>query len=117
MSTDKVLDVITEITPSVSNIIENEKINEILMDKIGVLSDDSKETVKKKGITKGISNLAKIIPIVLKEHREDIYHILSVVNDKPMEEIKKQNVLLTIKQINELLSDEGIAQVFHMSNS
>lgn len=112
METDKMLDVICEITPAVGNIVNNEAIVNILKDKVKPVKGDTEETIRQKGFKKGVENLTKIVPILLKENREDIYLIISVLNEKSIEDIKRQPVTETLKQINELLKDDEVKEVF-----
>ena len=74
---------------------------------VDVLKDLEKEG-KIKGLAKGVSNFTKLIPILLKKHKENIYNVLAIVNDKTVEEIRKQNPVQTIKQLKELWSDKEL---------
>ena len=42
------------------------------------------------------------------KHKENIYNVLAIVNDKTVEEIRKQNPVQTIKQLKELWSDKEL---------
>ncbi len=107
MSNEQCMEKVVEITPYLGAIIEDERILNIYYDRIDIDGMDEK-TGKIKGIAKGVNNFTKLVPILLKEHKEDIYNVLAIVNDKTVEEIKEQNALLTIKQLKELWSDKEL---------
>nr|WP_326184273.1 hypothetical protein [uncultured Oscillibacter sp.] len=82
LSTDKCLDVLCEITPYVANIATDKDISETIS-----------KAVDTKGITKvglfiaGTERITMLIPTLLKTHRDDVYNILSILNDMSVEEI------------------------------
>lgn len=108
LSTDRGLDVLCELTPYVTNIAsDDELINEIKR-KVKLPDDAAKIDLIKVGVDK----VNKIIPILLKQKRNDIYGILSVINDTTPEEIGKQNVLKTASQIRDLIKDKEFIDFF-----
>lgn len=111
MNTDKVLDKICELTPYIEEIVKDKEISKILADKAKVNSND-KDEILEQGFNKGLENILKFVPILLKTHRESVYGIISVMNEKDIEEIKNQSILETIKQFNELLRDKELVAVF-----
>lgn len=50
--------------------------------------------------------------IALKQHREDVYAILAPFNGLTVEEIGKQNFLITCKQVYDLVNDKGFVDFF-----
>lgn len=107
MNNDKAFDAIIEITPFFSNILEDERLLSIWYDKVDITGLDEKQG-KIKGATKGFSNILKIAPLLLKDHREDIFNILAIVNDKTVEDIRNQNPIKTMKQLKELWEDKEL---------
>lgn len=112
MTTDKMLDVIADITPSIGEIVCNENIRQAFKDKVKASADDTAETLRAKGFTQGIRNICKVVPLVLKENRRDCYIILSAFNDVPVKELEQQSPLKTIKQLTELVTDKELMELF-----
>jgi hypothetical protein len=106
-STDKCGDVLCEITPYASNIITDEK-----------LLDTFKETVDTKGMTRiavllvAAERYTTVIPILLKTHRTDLYNILATLNEITVEDVGKQNIMVTLEQVRDALQDEVLMRFF-----
>ena len=108
LTTDNALDVLCEITPYVSNIVTDEE----LMATIG-------KTVKREGgmtragvMLLGAEKLTKIVPVVMKTHRADVYGIVAVLNGMEPEEIAQQNVIKTSMQIRDICKDKELLDFF-----
>lgn len=107
LTTDEALDVLCEITPYVSNIITDEELMETL-----------NKTIKKDGMTRagvllaGAEKLSRLVPIVMKEHRNDVYGILAAVNGLDVDEIAKQNIIKTSMQIRDVCADREMLDFF-----
>lgn len=107
LTTDEALDVLCEITPYVSNIVSDETLMETL-----------NKTVKKEGMTRagvlvaGAEKLSRLVPIVMKEHRNDVYGILAAVNGLDTDEIAKQNIIKTSMQIRDVCADKEMLDFF-----
>lgn len=107
ISTDRAADVLCEITIYVANIVTDE-------DLIGEL----KKTISGKAITRAelialaTEKINKLIPIVLKKRKADVFGILAVLNEKTAEEIGKQNFLTTMKQVKEIVKDRELLDFF-----
>lgn len=111
ISTDMFLNKICEITPYINEIIEDKEIKKILTNKVKE-ADGTGEELLEEGVSKGIENVTKFIPILLKTHRKAVYGILSAMNDKPIKEIKEQKITETMKQITELFKDNDLKELF-----
>ena len=107
LTTDEALDVLCEITPYVSNIVSDETLMETL-----------NKTIKKEGMTRagvlvaGAEKLSRLVPIVMKEHRNDVYGILAAVNGLDIDEIAKQNIIKTAMQIRDVCADRDMLDFF-----
>lgn len=107
LTMDECCDVLCEITPYISNIISDKEV----METIG-------KAVEKDGLTAigvflaGAERLNKIVPILLKTHRSDIFNILAALNRKSAEEIGKQNLMFTLFQIREVCKDKELIAFF-----
>ena len=60
----------------------------------------------------GMEKVNKIVPILLKKRRADIYGIVAVLNGKTIEEIGKQSFLATASQIREIFKDRDLIDFF-----
>lgn len=107
LSTDKCMDVLCEITPYVANIATDKEISETIS-----------KAVDTKGMTKvglfiaGTERITMLIPALLKNHRNDVYSILSVINETSVEDIGRQNIMKTMLQIREVCKDKELAAFF-----
>ena len=108
LTTDNALDVLCEITPYVSNIVTDEE----LMATIG-------KAVKREGgmttagiMLLGAEKLTRIVPVVMKTHRADVYGIVAVLNGVEPEVIARQNVIKTGMQIRDLCKDKDLLDFF-----
>lgn len=108
LGTDECLNVLCEITPFVSNIVSDQD----LMEGIG-------KGVDKKGMTNvgvimlGIKRMFNAVPLLLKNHREDIYNVVSAVGgEMTTEEIAAQNIMVTLAQVRSLMRDKVLIDFF-----
>lgn len=107
LTTDKALDVLCEITPYIANIATDDE----LMAVIG-------KAVKREGMTRagvlllGAEKLTKMVPVLLKTHRDDVYGVVAAVNGKTVDEIREQNFLKTSAQIVEVIKDKELLDFF-----
>lgn len=109
LTTDETLDVLCEITPCVERIIKDEAIIEA----IGKAVDTTGMT--RTGVmVAGIEKIGTVIPMLLKNHRPDLYHILGSVNRVEPAEIAAQKLTATLAQINEVIHDEELLTFFRL---
>lgn len=117
MTTDETMDILVEITPSVMDIVQDESLVKLFKDGIKPTKDMTKEQIQKLAMTKGIEKISKIIPMLLSNHRANIYNILSAINKKTVDEIKKQSPIITINEIKELFQDKDLINFFSQLNN
>jgi hypothetical protein len=107
LTTDKALDVLCEITPYIANIATDDE----PMAVIG-------KAVKREGMTRagvlllGAEKLTKMVPVLLKTHRDDVYGVVAAVNGKTVDEIREQNFIKTTAQIVEVIKDKELLDFF-----
>lgn len=110
VSTDKAMDVLCELTPHITEILSDEELMEEL--KTAVDFDvEGCETLAGRFAMIG-DKISKIIPILLKKKKYNLFSILGVLNEKTAEEISKQNFLITMKQIKEMSKDKELVNFF-----
>ena len=108
LTTDNAVDVICEIMPYVDDILtEEELINEIKA-KINL----SEGATKFEFFAVLIEKISKVAPILLKKKRDSVYGILAAFNEKTVEEIGKQNFIITLRQITTLVKDKQVMELF-----
>lgn len=107
LSTDEALEVVLQIAQPITNLIDDE-----------ALVKEMQKTMPKGETTRmamqrfGLAKIVKLLNIALKQHREDVYAILAPFNGLTVEEIGKQNFLITCKQVADLLNDKGFVDFF-----
>lgn len=116
LSTDRALDVLCELTPYASSIMEDDEILSALGGFMNQSADAKEDdaSMSEKGIMM-FCGLVKNIPLLLKTHRPDVYGILSVLNEKTVAEIAAQPAGETIKQIKDVFRDSELLDFFKSS--
>lgn len=107
-STEKAADVLCEIAPFAINILSDADLIEELRSAL----DMKQANTPAERLALIGNKFAKIVPIVLKGRKEDVFGIIGALNEKSIEEIKKQNVLVTMKQIKEISKDKELLDFF-----
>lgn len=108
MTTDRAMDVLCEITPCIANITADEELLAELRNAI----DPKAVKTKAELMVKGVEKITKLVPIVLKKRKTDVFGILAVLNEKTAEEIGKQNIIATMAQVREVVKDKDLMDFF-----
>lgn len=108
MTTDRAMDVLCEITPFIANITADEELLEELRNAI----DPKAVKTKAEFMVKGVEKVTKLVPIVLKKRKADVFGILAALNEKTAEEIGKQNIIATMAQVREVVKDKDLMDFF-----
>lgn len=108
LSTERATDVLCEIAPHAMNIMTDEELMAEL--KAAVDFKDANTMAEKIALTVG--KLSKILPILLKKRRTDLFGILGALNEKSIEAIAKQNIVVTMKQIRDISKDKELLDFF-----
>lgn len=119
LGTDKALDVLCELTPYASSIMEDGEILSALGDFMSQSADakgaeENDASTAEKGI-RMFGGMVKNIPLLLKTHRHDMYGILSVLNEKSVAEISAQPMSETVRQIKDVFRDSELMDFFRSS--
>lgn len=112
LSTKKALSKMLMLIPIVKEIVNDNKILEVWKRGYKVKPNSTAleiEVAKQEATTEKIFEL---LTLMLEEHENAVYKILSIMNDKTVAEIEKQPITETIIELQELLNDEGITQLF-----
>lgn len=108
MSTDNAMNVLCELTPYVTNIVTDEDLVGEL--KKAIDFKDANTMAEKIALTAG--KITKIIPIILENRKNDVFGIVGVLNGKTIDEIAKQNIIVTMKQIRDIAKDKELLDFF-----
>ena len=107
LTTERAADVLCELTPYIANITGDK-----------ALLDELEKKFDKKGksaaelYTFAAHKYATLVPILLKKHREDVFGVLSVLNETELDKIAKQNIMETMKQVREVFQDKELLDFF-----
>jgi len=108
LSTDRALDALCALTPYVSRITSDEAV----VSTLGKVVDTGEELNRYGQFLILADRIGEIIPVLLSDHRGDVYGILSVMNEKSAAEIGAQPVMDTIQQIKDALCDTELQSFF-----
>ena len=108
LDTENGLDVLCEITPYIGNIIEDGELTAELRRKMRLADNASPAEIYAAGIEK----LVKLVPIVLKTHRSDVYGIVAALNGKEPAGIAKQPFIKTMIDIRDIVTDKAFKDFF-----
>lgn len=100
MSTEQGANVLVRIAEPVSNIMDDSRVADILKEISGMKNVPY--------IKVFASVISKVVPLALESHRDDLFEIVGALDNKSVDEVKKQNVLKTIKVIQESIDKDLI---------
>lgn len=107
-STDKAIDVLCELVNPISSIASDEE----LLDELSKALDFKKANTLFEKITLIVGKFTKLVPILMKKHKQDVVEILAIINETDVEKVGKQNILVTMAQIKELTKDKELLDFF-----
>ena len=108
MSTEKAMDVLCELTPYMINIVTDEA----LITELKSAIDFTKANTMAEKMALTVGKITKIIPILLRNKKNDVFGIVGVLNNKTIEEVAKQNIIVTMKQIRDIAKDKELLDFF-----
>ncbi len=108
LSTERATDVLCEIAPYFMNIATDEELVGEL--KAAIDFEEADTMAEKIALTAG--KISKILPILLKKRKSDLFGVLGALNEKTVEEIAKQNIIKTMSQIRDISKDKELLDFF-----
>ena len=108
ISTEKAADILCEITPYVANIATNEDLLAELRNAIV----KGKVNTRAEMLIVGAEKITKLVPILLRNCRDDLFGILGALNGKTAKEIGAQSFPATINQVREIIQDKELLDFF-----
>lgn len=109
LSTDRACSVLCALTPYLNNIAVDDKLLDILK---ATIDKDEKDVTYADIIVAGTQKLNQLVPLLLRNHKDDVLGILAAINDTSAAEIKKQNIIKTMTQIKDAIKDEELIAFF-----
>ena len=110
ITTERAADVLCELTPLIDSIITDEDLMQSLS---AVVNREQTETMSVgQKLLLVSSKLGKIVPILMKKRRAEMFGILAVLNEKTPEQISAQNMLVTMMQVRDLVNDRELIDFF-----
>lgn len=103
MRTVDMYDKLCDVTPYLIDIIEKSGKDEEVRSLILKIRANKKATV---------ADQMRLLPILMKKYKDEIFNILAIFNDKSVDEIKEQSITDTIKQVFALFNDKDIKDFF-----
>ena len=107
LTTERTADVLCELTPYIANITGDKALLDELANKFASKGKSAAELY-----TFAAHKCATLVPILLKEHRSVVFGVLSVLNECGADEIAKQNIMETMKQVRDLFQDKDLLDFF-----
>lgn len=102
-TTDEVFDILCVISPLASNIFGDKALMGILSEKMPSGQHSVMEVYRF-----AVDKYASLVPIVMRNHREDLLGILATLEGKTVQEIKAQKIMVTMGQIREAIQDKEL---------
>lgn len=109
LNTDEAGEVALRIATPITNLIEDEN---FVAEVRKTMPKGETTVIEMKRF--GLAKIVKLLNIAIKQHRTDVYEILSPFNGLTAEEIGKQNFLVTCKQVSDLLHDKDFVDFFKL---
>lgn len=107
LSTDRAADVLCQLAPYIANIAGDKNLLDELSKKFDMEGKSAAELY-----VFGAQKLTHILPIVLRDHRADVFGILAALNETTPDAISSQSVLVTIKQARDVFADKELLDFF-----
>ena len=108
LSTDEATALLLEIMPFVDNLVSDEEFCKEIAKKTEFRSTLGDFMVQ------GAQKIVTLVPVILKNHKNDFYGIISAIYKIPPEKIGKQTLTETVNQVKELLKDEDLIGFFKL---
>lgn len=114
ISTEKAADVLCEISTYIVNITLDQR----LVDELKAIAAPNGEQLTAAQIAViGAKKITNIVPLLLKDHKRDVFGILAAINGKTIEEIASQTFINTLAQIKDAAQDQDLIDFFKSFSS
>lgn len=113
LSTEKAADILCEVGIYAVNIVTDEELMGEITKKLSAEDKPTKEQI----ISFATDKLSKLLPLILKKHKGDIFGIIAAVNEKTIDDVAKQNIVCTMSEIREIIQDKELVDFFKSCGS
>ena len=110
ISTERAADVLCELTPLVDSIITDEDLMQSLSAVVNREQTEEMSVGQKLMLVS--AKAVKIVPILMKKRRAEMFGILAVLNEKTPDQIAAQNIRVTMMQVRDLANDRELIDFF-----
>lgn len=110
ISTERAADVLCELTPLIDGIVNDDDLKQALSAALGKNDLQVMSVAQKMMLV--TSKLGKVVPILMKKRRAEMFGILGVLNEKTSEEIARQKMIETMRQVYDLAHDRELIDFF-----
>lgn len=112
LSTKVALNKMLMLIPVIKELVNDKKILEVWKRGYKIKPNSSALEIEISKQEVNNEKIFELLSLLLEEHENAIYKILSIMSDKKIEEVEKQPITDTILQIEELFSDKELMQLF-----
>lgn len=113
LSTEKAADILCEVSIYAVNVVTDEELMNEITKKLSAEDKPTKERI----ISFATDKLSKLLPLILKKHKGDIFGIIAAVNEKSIDDVAKQNIVQTMSEIREIINDKELVDFFKSCGS
>lgn len=106
MTTDQACEAIVQLTGPVANIVDDPALEPMLKDFAGRKGQNGLKIIS--------AMIPRIVPMLLRDHKTDVYTVLSVLSGEGTEKIGRQKLTETIRMIQGCV-DEDLVSFFRSS--
>lgn len=100
ISTDIGINKLAEVCPIIGDLVERLRADEEWQ--AAIIKARTEKTNDR------VFTLKVVLPHLLKNYKDLIYEVLAVFNEQSIDEIKEQDVFITVNKIKELLTDKSV---------
>lgn len=108
LSTDRAVDVLCEISVYLTHIVCDDELMGELKENLKLTGEENRAEV----MTIAMEKIAKLVPLVLRKHKSDVFGVLATVNEVTVDEVAKQNIVKTMAQVRDVVQDKEFVDFF-----
>lgn len=107
-STDRAVDVLCEVSVYLTHIICDDELMGELKENLKLTGEENRAEI----MTIAMEKITKLVPLVLRKHKSDVFGVLATVNEVTIDEVAKQNIVKTMAQVRDVVQDKEFVDFF-----
>lgn len=111
LPTDKGLPILATLTAEIGEMLLDKELFNAFTN-VAEKFKDRGNLSKSELVTVGLTQIIRLVPILIKNHPNNMYNIISTLKEISVEEVKQQKVSDTVKDVISILKDEGFRDFF-----